>query len=150
MPLESVISIVHENTDQAMRNPVQECLKNSRVETLHADAALLRRDGTVIAIEASAAPMHNDRGDVIGAVMVCQDVSHARKLAHQLSHQASHDSLTGLANRREFERKLEDALESAEREHKQHVLLYLDLDQFKVVNDTCGHVAGDQLLSATR
>lgn len=147
LPLESVISIVHENTGQAMRNPVQECLKNSRVETLHADAALLRRDGTVIAIEASAAPMHNDRGDVIGAVMVCQDVSHARKLAHQLSHQASHDSLTGLANRREFERKLQDALESAVREQKQHVLLYLDLDQFKVVNDTCGHVAGDQLLT---
>ena len=147
VPLESVISIVHEDTGQAVRNPVQECIKNSRVETLHAHAAMLRRDGAVIAIEASAAPMRNDRGDVIGAVMVCQDVSHARKLAYQLSHQASHDSLTGLANRREFERKLDDALESAKREHKQHVLLYLDLDQFKVVNDTCGHVAGDHLLS---
>lgn len=147
VPLESVISIVHEDTGHAIRNPVQECLKNSRVETLHANAALLRRDGAVIAIEASAAPMRNDRGEVIGAVMVFQDVSHARKLAHQLSHQASHDSLTGLANRREFERKLDDALEISKREHKQHVLLYLDLDQFKVVNDTCGHVAGDQLLT---
>jgi diguanylate cyclase (GGDEF)-like protein len=84
---------------------------------------------------------------VIGAVMVCQDVSHARKLAHQLSHQASHDSLTGLVNRREFERKLDDALKSTQLEHKQHILLYLDLDQFKVVNDTCGHIAGDQLLT---
>ena len=147
LPLESVISIVHEDTGQVMRNPVQECLKSSRVETLHAHAAMLRRDGAMIAIEASAAPMHNDKGEVIGAAMVCQDVSHARKLAHQLSHQASHDSLTGLANRREFERKLDDALESAKREYKHHALLYLDLDQFKVVNDTCGHVAGDKLLA---
>ena len=147
VPLARVINIVHDDTGQAICNPVQECLENKRVEVLHAHAAFLRGDGTVIAIEASAAPMCNDRGDVIGAVMVCQDVSHARKLAHQLSHQASHDSLTGLANRREFERKLDEALDSAKQEHKQHVLLYLDLDQFKVVNDTCGHVAGDQLLS---
>ena len=147
VPLERVINIVHDDTGLAMCNPVQQCLENNSVEVLHAHAALLRRDGTVIAIEASAAPMCNDRGEVIGAVMVCQDVSHARKLAHQLSHQASHDSLTGLANRREFERKLDEALDSAKREQKQHVLLYLDLDQFKVVNDTCGHVAGDQLLS---
>jgi diguanylate cyclase (GGDEF)-like protein/PAS domain S-box-containing protein len=147
LPLESVIKIVHDDTTDAVRNPVRECLENSSVEILHAHAALLRGDGTVIAIEASAAPMRNDRGEVIGAVMVCQDVSHARKMAHQLSHQASHDSLTGLANRRKFEHKLEDALESAKREHKQHVLLYLDLDQFKVVNDTCGHMAGDQLLA---
>ena len=147
VPLARVINIVHDDTGQAICNPVQECLENKRVEVLHAHAAFLRGDGTVIAIEASAAPMCNDRGDVIGAVMVCQDVSHARKLAHQLAHQASHDSLTGLANRREFERKLDEALDSAKQEHKQHVLLYLDLDQFKVVNDTCGHVAGDQLLS---
>ena len=147
LPVDSVIKLVHDDTDEPMRNPVQDCLENNSVEILHAHAALQRKDGTVIAIEASAAPMRNDTGEVIGAVMVCQDVSHARKLAHQLSHQASHDSLTGLANRREFERKLEDALESAKREHKTHVLLYLDLDQFKVVNDTCGHVAGDQLLA---
>ncbi|MHB1214705.1 MAG: EAL domain-containing protein [Thiobacillus sp.] len=147
MPLERVINIVHDDTGEAMCNPVQECLENNSVEMLHAHAALLRGDGMLIAIEASAAPMRNDRGEVIGAVMVCQDVSHARKLAHQLSHQASHDSLTGLVNRREFERKLDAALDSAKHEDKPHVLLYLDLDQFKVVNDTCGHVAGDQLLS---
>lgn len=147
LPLAKVINLVHEASDQSMRNPVQECLKNNSVEILHAHAALRRRDGEVIAIEASAAPMRNKQGKVIGAVMVCQDVSHARKLAHQLSYQASHDSLTGLANRHEFERKLNEALESAKLECKQHILLYLDLDQFKVVNDTCGHVAGDQLLS---
>jgi diguanylate cyclase (GGDEF)-like protein/PAS domain S-box-containing protein len=147
LPLKSVINIVHDDTGEAVSDPVQECLKNSSVEILHAHAGLLRWDGTVVAIEASAAPMRNDRGEVIGAVMVCQDVSRARRLAHQLSYHASHDSLTGLANRREFEHKLDDALESAKREHKQHVLLYLDLDQFKVVNDTCGHMAGDQLLA---
>lgn len=146
LALEKVIRIVHEGTGEAMANPVQECLDGSRVVTLQGDAALLRGN-TTVSIEASAAPMRNDRGEVIGAVMVCQDVSHARKLAHQISHQASHDSLTGLTNRREFERGLDNALETAKREHKRHVLLYLDLDQFKVVNDTCGHVAGDQLLA---
>lgn len=147
LPLARVIKIVHDKSGESVCNPVQECLRNSSVETLHADAALLREDGTMIAIEASAAPMRNDNGEVIGAVMVCQDVSHSRKLAHQLSYQASHDSLTGLVNRREFERRLDEALESARREQGQHILLYLDLDQFKVVNDTCGHVAGDQLLA---
>ncbi|WP_324778579.1 EAL domain-containing protein [Thiobacillus sedimenti] len=147
LPLEDVIHLVHEESGQAARNPVPDCLANNSVEGVRGPAALRRRDGTVVAIEASAAPMRNDAGDVIGAVMVCQDVSQARKLAHQLSHQASHDSLTGLANRREFEHRLDAALESAQREGKRHVLLYLDLDQFKVVNDTCGHVAGDQLLA---
>ena len=147
LPLARVINIACDNTGQIVCSPVQDCLENNRVETLYAHAALLREDGSLTAIEASAAPMRNDRGEVIGAVMVCQDVSHARKLANQLEHQATHDSLTGLTNRREFESKLESALGAAKREDKQHVLLYLDLDQFKVVNDTCGHVAGDQLLS---
>ncbi|MHB1084191.1 MAG: EAL domain-containing protein [Thiobacillus sp.] len=146
LPLARVIKIVHDKTGQALCDPVQRCLENNSVEILHTHATLLRSDGMLIAIEASAAPMCNNRGEVIGAVMVCQDVSNARKLTHQLSHQANHDSLTGLVNRREFERKLNEALDSAKQEQKQHVVLYLDLDQFKVVNDTCGHVAGDQLL----
>jgi diguanylate cyclase (GGDEF)-like protein/PAS domain S-box-containing protein len=146
-PVDAVIHLVHEETGEVLRNPVPDCLRKNGVEMLRAHATMLRRDGTAVAVETSAAPMRNDKGEVMGAVLVCQDVSHARKLARQLSHQATHDSLTGLANRREFKRRLDEALESARRERKQHVLLYLDLDQFKVVNDTCGHVAGDQLLA---
>ena len=74
------------------------------------------------------------------------DVTERRKAELQLSHQARHDTLTGLANRRAFEAMLDDAIEAARFEAQPSMLLYLDLDQFKVVNDTCGHVAGDELL----
>ena len=79
-------------------------------------------------------------------MLVFHDVGEKRKLAHQLSYQATHDALTSLINRSEFERQLEDLIDSAASQYKEHALLYLDLDQFKVVNDTCGHRAGDELL----
>lgn len=145
LPLETVIRIVHENSLEAMPDPVHECLKINGVSTMGAHTALLQRDGSPLSIEASAAPMRNDQGEVIGAVMVCQDVSRARKLALQLTYQASHDALTGLYNRLKFEERLNQLLANTE-EHNQHALLYLDLDQFKIVNDTCGHMAGDELL----
>jgi len=77
---------------------------------------------------------------------VYADVSRARALNRELAWQASHDSLTGLINRRQFERKLGQALEDAQLENARHALMFLDLDQFKVVNDTSGHIAGDELL----
>ena len=146
LPLARVIKIVQEKSRVPLPAPVHTCLENNRVETLNTNAALLRHDGESIAIEATAAPMHNDHGEVIGAVMVCQDVSQARKLAYQLSYQAGHDALTGLYNRREFDNRLVELLENAKLSGRQHILLYLDLDQFKIVNDTCGHTAGDKLL----
>jgi diguanylate cyclase (GGDEF)-like protein/PAS domain S-box-containing protein len=146
LPITSVFTLVQENSEKIILNPVYECLKSNCVETLISHSALRRNDGVIIAIEASAAPMHNDLGEVIGAVMVCQDVTQARKFAHQLSFQAGHDSLTGLYNRREFDNKLRELLEHSKSNGSQNVLLYLDLDQFKVVNDTCGHTAGDRLL----
>src|SRR5207249_3290044 len=79
-------------------------------------------------------------------VLIFHDVSHERHLRHQLSWQATHDALTGLVNRKEFEVRLSEALASARNDSVTHALLYLDLDQFKVVNDTCGHIAGDELL----
>jgi diguanylate cyclase (GGDEF)-like protein/PAS domain S-box-containing protein len=145
LPLETVIHIVHENSLEVMPNPVHECLKTNAVSTMSAHTALLQRDGLSLSIEASAAPMRNKQGEIIGAVMVCQDVSQARKLALQLTYQASHDALTGLYNRLKFEEHLNQLLANTE-EHSQHALLYLDLDQFKIVNDTCGHMAGDELL----
>jgi diguanylate cyclase (GGDEF)-like protein len=82
----------------------------------------------------------------MGAVLVFHDVTHAQKMALEMTYQATHDALTGLINRREFERRLEHALQTGKQDKKEHSLLYLDLDQFKVVNDTCGHTAGDELL----
>ena len=146
LPLGSVIQLVHEISGQPLPNPMHACLQNNAVETLNQHAALLRRDGEKIAIEMSAAPMYNDHDDVFGAVMVFQDVRHTRLLTHQLSYQASHDLLTGLFNRLKFEESLNTLLAEAAAHPVGHALLYLDLDQFKIVNDTCGHVAGDALL----
>ena len=108
---------------------------------------LINRAGIEVAIQDSAAPILDDSGNVIGAVMVFHDVSRERRLHRKLSYYASHDSLTGLINRREFEDRLLAALQHArQQDGSNSALLYMDLDQFKVVNDTCGHSAGDQLL----
>ena len=97
-------------------------------------------------IEATVAPMRNAAGDLDGAVLTLNDVTESRGLTRQISYQAAHDALTGLVNRREFERRLQEAVESARRGDGNHVLCYLDLDRFKAINDTSGHQAGDSLL----
>ncbi|MHB1144011.1 MAG: EAL domain-containing protein [Thiobacillus sp.] len=107
---------------------------------------LLARDGREFTIEQNMAPIRDTSGQVIGSVVVFRDVSQSHELSRKLSWAASHDALTGLPNRRQFERRIAEMLDTARLERKRHALLYLDLDQFKVVNDTCGHVAGDELL----
>jgi diguanylate cyclase (GGDEF)-like protein len=114
---------------------------------LAANAVLVARDGATIAIQDSAAPIQDRNGGIVGAVMVFHDVSTERQLHRKLSYHASHDSLTGLINRREFEERLSAAVRSvADGAIETFALLYMDLDQFKIVNDTCGHAAGDLLL----
>src|SRR5215469_7515374 len=107
---------------------------------------LITRSGSEVAIQESAAPICDRQGRVIGAVIVFHDVTKERRLKRALSYQASHDALTGLINRREFDNRLHAAVLSAQRGEGTYALLYIDLDQFKVVNDTCGHQAGDRLL----
>jgi diguanylate cyclase (GGDEF)-like protein len=99
-----------------------------------------------VAIESTAAPIRDNQGEITGVIIVFRDVSEERKLRNQLVHQARHDALTGLANRRVFEQQLEELLVPPRDNGVVHAVLFLDLDQFKVVNDTCGHVAGDALL----
>jgi diguanylate cyclase (GGDEF)-like protein len=107
---------------------------------------LVNRRGEELAIQETASPIRNREGAAIGAVIVFGDVTKERRLKRALSYQASHDALTGLINRREFDVRLETAVIAAQRGEAEYVLLYVDLDQFKVVNDTCGHSAGDRLL----
>ncbi len=107
---------------------------------------LVRRDGAEFAIRQSAAPIHGRDGEVTGVVLVFRDVTAERAVERQLEYQANHDPLTGLANRREFERRLARALDATRTSERAHVLCFIDLDQFKIVNDTCGHAAGDELL----
>lgn len=145
-PLADIFIIVHEDTREPVPNPVTIALQENRTVALHRDTVLLARDGREIGIDDSAAPICDRSGNTIGAVMVFHDVTQARHLTRQVTWQAIHDSLTGLVNRREFEQRLGQALHSACTYGEAHVLCYLDLDQFKIVNDTCGHNAGDELL----
>lgn len=145
LPIMEVFNAIHEATRLPVENPVEQCLREKRILGLPTHTALIRRDGTEFSIEDSAAPIHDRNGNMIGAVLVFHDVSQARVMAYQLAYQACHDDLTGLVNRREFEASLGKALEST-RLGEEHAMCYIDLDQFKVVNDTCGHIAGDKLL----
>jgi diguanylate cyclase (GGDEF)-like protein/PAS domain S-box-containing protein len=145
-PLENVFRIIDDSTREPAPNPVQMVFDSGDIVGLATQCTLVRRDGREFAIQNSAAPIRDPDGHVIGAVLVFHDISEARRIAAQLSHQARHDALTGLINRREFDARLKNVLEGSAESSRQHALLYLDLDQFKVVNDTCGHIAGDELL----
>ena len=146
LPLSEVFIIVNEVTRKAVENPIWKALLEERIVGLASHTILIARDGTEYAIEDSAAPIRDRQGQIIGVVIVFQNVTESRYLASQLSWEASHDALTGLINRRGFEQQLTKAIASAEDSDRQHALCYLDLDQFKVVNDTAGHIAGDALL----
>jgi diguanylate cyclase (GGDEF)-like protein/PAS domain S-box-containing protein len=146
LPLVKVFKILHETTREPVENPVEKALKEGQAVGLANHTVLISQDGREIPIEDSAAPIRDRQGNVIGAVMVFHDVTQTRALTKQLLWQANHDPLTQLVNRREFERCVEQALKSSQTQGHNHVLCYLDLDQFKIVNDTCGHGAGDKLL----
>jgi diguanylate cyclase (GGDEF)-like protein/PAS domain S-box-containing protein len=145
--LSDVCPLVDEATMRPLATLVTRALREGHpCQFSGKDVALLRRDGSSLAIEDSAAPIRDADGQVIGGAMVFRDVSGARRMAHRIAWAATHDPLTGLINRREFESRVEDALLRAQSAEHDSVLCYLDLDQFKIVNDTCGHAAGDALL----
>ena len=146
LPLKQVFNIINEISRESAESPVDRCLREGHAIGLANHSILLRRDGSELAIADAASPIHDRQGKTIGAVMVFRDVTQQRKLAQQLSYQATHDALTGLTNRRDFERRLERTLANARADGADHALCFLDLDRFKVLNDTCGHAAGDQLL----
>ncbi len=146
-PLADVFQVVDERSREPLSDKVSACLAEGRRCAIDDSPILLRRGGGEHSIEASVSPIRNPDGDVTGAVLVFHDVTELRGLARKMLHQATHDALTGLINRAEFERRLERLLDSALGEgFPEHALMYLDLDQFKLVNDTSGHVAGDELL----
>jgi len=145
-PLCEVFRIVNEQTRQPAPDPVARCLQEGKIVGLANHSVLFGRHGQEYDIDDTAAPIRGRDGQVLGAVLVFHDVSENRRLVRQLAHDATHDALTGLINRPEFERRLERALASAQQYGVQHALCYLDLDQFKIVNDTAGHTAGDELL----
>ena len=144
-PLPEVFNIRNEITKNPVENPVERCLRENIIVGLANHTELVSRDGKIFAIEDSAAPIRDNQGEILGVILVFHDVSKARSLTNQISWHASHDTLTGLINRYEFEIRLDKILEDTSTE-AQHAIFYIDLDQFKVVNDTSGHIAGDELL----
>jgi diguanylate cyclase (GGDEF)-like protein/PAS domain S-box-containing protein len=105
----------------------------------------LHKDGSTLWVRETARVVYQSE-DVPFALIVCENITKTRQLSEKLSYQASHDALTNLINRGEFERRLSRLIETVSKNNSQHALCYIDLDQFKVINDTCGHVAGDELL----
>jgi PAS domain S-box-containing protein len=144
--LMEVFHVIDEESRLPVVSPVERCLEEGTVVGLAHHSILIRRDGRHFAIDDSAAPIRNRHGEMIGVVLVFHDVTEQRRLTQQVAHDAMHDSLTGLVNRREFEKRLDRALVSTKEHDVSHILCYLDLDQFKIVNDTAGHAAGDELL----
>lgn len=146
MPINGVVRMTNGKDGPEVENPVQICLQES--EALPADYALVlhSRDGRRFDVQESVSPLKTIEGEVMGAVMVLQDVSASRELMKKLSYNASHDALTNLQNRTSFEKRLKNAITSVTDNEQQHSLVFLDLDRFKAVNDTAGHAAGDALL----
>lgn len=146
-PLAEVFHIVDEDTRQLAEDPVRVCLRGGGSYRIPGHPILLSATDTVeYSVEVNVSPIADEDGRLTGAVLVFHDVTELRGLAREMSYQASHDMLTGLVNRREFELRLEAAIQTAVSEGMHHAVCYLDLDQFKVVNDTCGHLAGDEFL----
>ena len=145
-PIDEIFRGFHEETCEPLENPLSISIRRNRPTKSVRPTLLIRRDGNELYIESTASPIRNGEGNANGGVLVFHDVSESRELNRRLSYHASHDILTGLVNRAEFENRLERALRSAKAKETSYALCYLDLDQFKIVNDSCGHQAGDALL----
>src|SRR5690606_10962194 len=142
-----LFSLIDEADRRPLGDPVERCLSMRRRVNMGRRALLVSRDGEQEhSVEITASPIRGPGNSISGTVVVFHDVSEIRGLTQQMSYHATHDALTGLKNRREFERRLQDAMDSAHAEEGVHMLLYMDLDRFKAVNDSCGHQAGDNML----
>ncbi|MDN0105149.1 diguanylate cyclase [Yersinia bercovieri] len=145
-PVNHIIKLTNGVEGPEITDPIAHCLNHRSNSSLNESIVLHHRDGQYYDIQESVAPLKTLEGEVVGAVMVFQDVGESRAMMRKLSHSASHDNLTGLPNRANFENKLKAAIQVSVELNQQHALAFLDLDYFKAINDTAGHPAGDALL----
>jgi len=142
-----LFTLVDDADKRPLGDPVERCLAMRRRVNMGRRAVMVSADDEQEhSIEITASPIRGPGNDISGTVVVFHDVGEIRGLTRQMSYQATHDPLTGLINRREFERRLDEAMDSAHSEEAVHMLFYMDLDRFKAVNDSCGHLAGDNML----
>jgi diguanylate cyclase (GGDEF)-like protein/PAS domain S-box-containing protein len=145
-PVADVLRMLPEPNTHSVTTEIAQILAGEHRTGPTTGSLLQKRDGCTTPVHERAAPIRDSHGDVIGIAFVMRDITKERAFAAQLLHQATHDALTGLANRREFEQRVGGAIADHQCTGSDYALLYLDLDQFKVVNDTCGHAAGDELI----
>jgi diguanylate cyclase (GGDEF)-like protein/PAS domain S-box-containing protein len=145
-PLLSIMRLIDSTSGESPQKALEQAIEMGYLVSVGDNTQLINRQGQEYAVAGCVAPIRDRQGTPVGAVLVFRDISKAHELSRKLSWQATHDALTGLFNRAEFERRLSLAMDTAKQDSLQHALLYLDLDQFKIVNDTCGHLAGDELL----
>jgi diguanylate cyclase (GGDEF)-like protein/PAS domain S-box-containing protein len=143
--IDQICELKDDVSREKRENPIYRCLRKKETISMPEGAILESGEGDIV-IKESASPMFDDKGRVIGAVAVLENITQARQLSRKLEWQAFHDPLTELPNKRDFELKLDEVLASSEFENIDSALLFVDLDNFKIVNDTCGHVAGNELL----
>ena len=145
-PLEEVLHIINLASGAAIGNPVRDCLREDKTFHLQDGAVLIARNGSQLEIQDSAAPIRTADGKVIGAVLVFQDVTRIRTIQRESEFNATHDALTSLHNRRELEIRLDKTIQNAVAMGGESTVCFINLDRFKVINDTAGHTAGDLLL----
>jgi len=142
-----LFALVDDADRRPLGDPVERCLAMRRRVNMGRHAVMVSIDGELEhSVEITASPIRGPGSSISGSVVVFHDVGELRGLTRKMSYQATHDPLTGLINRREFERRLDEAMDSAHSEEAVHMLFYMDLDRFKAVNDSCGHLAGDNML----
>ncbi len=146
-PIGEVFKAFHEETCEPLENPLQQAIKRERAIKSSRPTLLIRRDGNELYVQSTASPIQDGSAVVTGGVLVFHDVTESRELNRRLSYHASHDILTGLINRSDFELRLERAIKSSASNEMAYVICYIDIDQFKIINDSCGHAAGDAVLS---